>query len=557
MRRLILLLCLLTLTVGVPRLHAQAITDVFIMPTSGNPGTTVTIFNTNPSMSFQCFAATVDLGFIPAGGSLAYTIPLDATPDTFIDFRCYITNVDTTDSVGLFYVQPPIPPPTSVTDSDGDGILDSQDLCPFEFAQTPNGCPPIPTATLQGQPTIAPTVELFPSGTACTVSPSANATVNVREAPSTNATIVTEIAAGTSTPVLLMTEDRSWVQIASGWVSTSVTRLTGDCTAVPTISYQNSVIATPTRVPIPQYIAPQYDVGSLLSACPELVEMASGLNFQAILRLIGIRSDGERCALARTLLQYSTYRRAAIPPVNITTDFGGTCEGLLYIPPRLSREETASYGSFIRTVSSMDADFYQSWFSFDGRWRSLNQAGSGEYYCELLRLNRPRIGEAGTRLGMTYNELMTMAVATCSQAWTLPVERLRVTIIQLIRVGFDPVALLRDPQGCNLIHEANLIGTLTDVELRFFAVLVQTCQFTRFRQPIRYHFLEETMEASAVNIVAFAIRHAVDLSGCSNIGWMELGGVGCRSAHRCPTVKRPLHLYSTSIPRLSLDMAPH
>ncbi len=40
----------------------------------------------------------------------------------------------------------PAPTPTRPVDSDGDGIYNASDGCPYEYAKTPNGCP-LPSVT--------------------------------------------------------------------------------------------------------------------------------------------------------------------------------------------------------------------------------------------------------------------------------------------------------------------------------------------------------------------------------------------------------------------------
>lgn len=67
-----------------------------------------------------------------------------------------------------------------------------------------------------------------PSGT-CQLSAD---NVNVRQAPSTDAAIVQTITT-TNAGVIGRTPDNSWYQITEGWLASSVTALSGDCSTVP------------------------------------------------------------------------------------------------------------------------------------------------------------------------------------------------------------------------------------------------------------------------------------------------------------------------------------
>jgi uncharacterized protein YraI len=73
--------------------------------------------------------------------------------------------------------------------------------------------------------------------------------VNMRQGPSTSSPIITTIFPTVIYNVIGRTQDASWYQISapegSGWVSAAVTRLGGDCSAVPVVS------ASPTATFVP------------------------------------------------------------------------------------------------------------------------------------------------------------------------------------------------------------------------------------------------------------------------------------------------------------------
>jgi uncharacterized protein YraI len=76
--------------------------------------------------------------------------------------------------------------------------------------------------------------------------------VNVRQGPSTSAPIVTQIFPTVIYNVVGRNEQATWYQISvpegSGWVSAAVTRLGGDCSAVPVAA--PPVTVTATSVPV-------------------------------------------------------------------------------------------------------------------------------------------------------------------------------------------------------------------------------------------------------------------------------------------------------------------
>lgn len=114
----------------------------------------------------------------------------------------------------------------------------------------PTSTPPLPTATPTQTPTPIP------------VKVSAKQTVNVRQAPSTQAAIVGKLQANTNVVALAKSEDGLWLQIPipdaanPGWVSTSVVSVTGATeslrivSVMPTSTATRAVVIAKTVTPI-------------------------------------------------------------------------------------------------------------------------------------------------------------------------------------------------------------------------------------------------------------------------------------------------------------------
>ena len=175
--------------------------------------------------------------------------------------------------------------PVGEVDSDGDGIPDSADACPFQPG-TPeaNGCVPSPT-----EPTPVPPPQIIlpqlPSSGPCVLATLSAGGVNVRQTPSTQALIVGALNPTQIYSVIGRNADTSWWQINTGWVSTTVTRFGGDCSTVPQTDG-----APPTQAPVltvleddPQYglllpaIQKVRDAASRMTNCPDLVPQVEGL----------------------------------------------------------------------------------------------------------------------------------------------------------------------------------------------------------------------------------------------------------------------------------------
>lgn len=115
------------------------------------------------------------------------------------------------------------------------------------------GVCPTSLLTSTAQPTTAvPTPESV--AVACNVTPNGNPSVNVRSGPGTQFTAIGTLFAEQSLPVLGQLAGGAWLQVslsngATGWVAASVTRLEGDCVALP-------VIAAPANAPLAPTLPP-------------------------------------------------------------------------------------------------------------------------------------------------------------------------------------------------------------------------------------------------------------------------------------------------------------
>ncbi|PJF29750.1 MAG: hypothetical protein CUN52_06750, partial [Phototrophicales bacterium] len=120
--------------------------SVFIDPSIGPPGTTITISYSGsvPSLDYTCnIDGGPDLGWVPQSTYLYYTVPVGTPVGTLIYINCRQSWIDEPDyGTAVFTV--------FIPDSDGDGVTDDKDKCPFEFAQTPDGCPFIPDSDGDG-----------------------------------------------------------------------------------------------------------------------------------------------------------------------------------------------------------------------------------------------------------------------------------------------------------------------------------------------------------------------------------------------------------------------
>jgi hypothetical protein len=124
---------------------AQAGT-VYLNPSFGPPGTVIIIGYSGsvPTTQYTCnINGGMDMGWIPQTSVFTYTVPSGTPIGTLIYVNCRQEWNDEPDpGTAVFTVTAP--------DSDGDGLTDDVDACPFEFAQTQNGCPFIPDSDGDG-----------------------------------------------------------------------------------------------------------------------------------------------------------------------------------------------------------------------------------------------------------------------------------------------------------------------------------------------------------------------------------------------------------------------
>jgi Ca2+-binding RTX toxin-like protein len=268
MRRLLFFLIYLLLA-GVSGSQAQNYT-LTISPTSGAPGTTVTL-SPNPTYNDErCFANGTPI-------SRTYTVPNSASGT--ITFYCEA-------GTGEFYSRTNDATFTvTAPDSDGDGIPDDVDQCPNQPApNSNNGCPPQPTAPpaapnpppaqpeqpapppanrdrdpqpapIQSQdvPTITqpepvrPQIVLpeIPEDDICQIATNGTFRANVRANFSTDAQIVDQLDPERVVPVQVQAtlmderypdiEPEVWLKVETGWVAGQIMRMGGNCDDLPDI----------------------------------------------------------------------------------------------------------------------------------------------------------------------------------------------------------------------------------------------------------------------------------------------------------------------------------
>jgi uncharacterized protein YraI len=109
----------------------------------------------------------------------------------------------------------------------------------------------VPTATpvpAQATATLVP----LPQTGSCVVASATGGAVNVRSGPGTNYSILTQLAGNGTAAVIARLPDNSWLQISinglTGWISTSVTRLGGQCGLIAAVTL-TPTLSAPTFTP--------------------------------------------------------------------------------------------------------------------------------------------------------------------------------------------------------------------------------------------------------------------------------------------------------------------
>ena len=110
---------------------------------------------------------------------------------------------------------------------------------------------PEPTATPE------PVIETSVAAASCTVTSNAGGAVNLRSGNGTQYIIVGSLQSGQSYPVMGQNASNGvWYQVnlngTTGWVAASVTRLEGDCAALPSITAPVNARLAPTSPPVIQ-----------------------------------------------------------------------------------------------------------------------------------------------------------------------------------------------------------------------------------------------------------------------------------------------------------------
>lgn len=144
-------------------------------------------------------------------------------------------------------------------DSDSDGINDGLDRCPFTAGTSANnGCPT--TNNNNTQPTTAPptptTVQLpaLPGGNTCSIATQSLTEVNIRQQPTTSSSIIDRMD-----PENVYTgieqapqSDGTWYRLSSGgWVAGFVVRTNTACVNLPVAGQTAPTQVNPTAPPLP------------------------------------------------------------------------------------------------------------------------------------------------------------------------------------------------------------------------------------------------------------------------------------------------------------------
>ncbi len=134
--------------------------------------------------------------------------------------------------------------PTSIPDTDGDGFVDTVDACPTVFG-TNNGCPvdSAPANPVATVPPPAPSITYRPAPPPadgkCYATPATDSIVNVRQSPSTSASILGRLAPNQHKEVLAIAQSTTdtanviWYQVVqdggTGFVASAAVVIQGEC----------------------------------------------------------------------------------------------------------------------------------------------------------------------------------------------------------------------------------------------------------------------------------------------------------------------------------------
>lgn len=296
--RLHLSFVVLPLIFSLSALQQQIVPHVLAVdPASGPPGTAVTLIDVNGSMAGKfCYARIdgQDQRIAPlTSRTLNYTIPTFATPGTQIVFFCTggtdgQQSVPAVFAVTPFPTDPPPPPPPS---------------------PVPEIQPPAPP-----EPTPPPVIVLpqLPTDGPCVVATADAFSVNVRAAPSLDAPIVGQLDPTQVYQAAGRDGHEDWIDLISynpGWVSVTVIRLGGDCSALPQtdgapddapMQELSHVVQQPAQVglllPAIQQIQ---DLGTHLVDCPQYMPALEQMPAHLALFVVG---EPDPCAAAQNTL---------------------------------------------------------------------------------------------------------------------------------------------------------------------------------------------------------------------------------------------------------------
>jgi hypothetical protein len=236
--------------IWMPRASAQRQQDtIAISPTSGPPGTVVTLSIIAGNGWGACFAGDTPLG--PVTSAVTYTIPQNVEVGRQIKFFCSSTSTTSTGLIfsNIVWFTITEPPPA---DSDGDGVPDSQDACPNDPGERQwQGCPdadgdglptqndqcpnqygPVENAGCPVPPTDVPFT--VPSDGPCAIA-TYGQVVNVRSGPSLEEDVVGSLYAEQLYYVIGQTQraDGTWWQLNNGWVAGFAVQHGGYCAGYP------------------------------------------------------------------------------------------------------------------------------------------------------------------------------------------------------------------------------------------------------------------------------------------------------------------------------------
>ncbi len=503
---------------------AQAGT-VSLSPSLGPPGTTIIIGYSGslPTTNYTCNIDNgPDMGWIPQTSTFSYNVPMGTPAGTLIYVNCRQEWIDEPDaSTAVFTVTAP--------DSDGDGVTDDVDACPFEFAQTQNGCPFIPDSDGDGvgDPTDQCQFEYGTLPNGCPPDSDGDGIGDYRDdCPYEFAQTQNGCPAQPSQP-------------------TSTPRPT----VVPVTQPDQPII---TEEPSEFFVDPNLTIQAevALANCPDLRAQANRLPIGMLMRVLAFNDPCRVLTSALRDLAFGTLRDGEVKIIADT--FGGMMRGTCGISPEVPSTE------YLRMIRNAHRLFPVFTGQINDAVMTLSTAAEGtperDIFCAFMAMD----GAGMNRLfpsPLNDGHRLLIAAAECLPSYPEDSQlfAMRSMIAQFPDYGYNAgmfLSAVNNPSAhpfmCQIFSEwQNVINTLTVDETLVVTTIVRDCgaNWLNFYIPDGSGSGTFGSAAQAVNIIRFGAsagelaRLLSDLS-CDNIyatleNWQLrlTGGLSSRRTH--------------------------